>query len=165
MLLSIIVAVSENNVIGKDNQLIWHLPDDLKHFKNTTLGHHIIMGRKTFESMGRVLPGRPHIIVTRNKGYKVEGCHIAHSINEAVEIARQAGESEAFITGGATLIDEYVDKVDRLYLTEVKAAFEGDVKVKPIDKSNFKILHRESHPIDEKHAYAFDILIMEKIRN
>ncbi|WMJ74447.1 dihydrofolate reductase [Cytophagaceae bacterium ABcell3] len=162
MLISTIVAVSENNVIGKDNQLIWHLPKDLKHFRNTTLGHHVIMGRKTFESMGKPLPGRFNIVVTRNSNFKPEGCIVTDSPEKALDIARKAGETEAFIIGGSSLFNTYLDTADKLYLTEVKASFDGDVKIKDIDKSKYKVTCHESHQPDEKHKYPFDILTLEK---
>lgn len=158
MKLSVIVAAAENLAIGKDNKLIWHLPADLKFFKNTTMGHHAIMGRKTYESIGKPLPGRTFIIVTRNKDYKVEGCIVVHSLKEAMDKARNNNETEAFVIGGAELINESLEFADKIYLTEVKESFEGDVFLKPIDKTKWKEVKREDHQADEKHKYDYSFV-------
>ena len=118
MKLSIIVAASQNNVIGKDNQLIWRLSADLKRFKALTTGHHIIMGRKTFDSIGKPLPNRTSIIITRQADYKAEGCIVVNSLEEALE--KVPADQEAFIIGGGTIYKEAIDKADKLYLTRVQ---------------------------------------------
>src|SRR5574339_652358 len=123
MIVSIIVAASENMAIGKDNQLIWHLPADLKFFKNTTMGHHMIMGRKTFESIGKILPGRTSVIITRNANYNVEGAIVVNSMKEAIEKAKANNETEAMVIGGAELINISLEYADKIYLTEVKETF------------------------------------------
>ncbi|MFN3402827.1 MAG: dihydrofolate reductase [Cytophagaceae bacterium] len=161
MKVSIIVAESENHVIGKDNQLPWHLPADLKHFKNLTMGHHIIMGRKTYESIGKPLPGRTSVIVTRNKDYKVEGCITVHSIKEAIEVASKAGDDEAFIIGGAELINSSENFADKLYLTIIHQQFEGDVFLN-INFDNWKLEKNESHSKDEKNPYNYSFLLYHK---
>lgn len=162
MKLSIIVAADEKSGIGKDNKLMWHLPADLKFFKNTTLGHHIIMGRKTYESIGKPLPGRTSIVVTRNKNYQAEGCIIANTLEEAIEKAKQAGETEAFVIGGAELINDATQIADTIYLTEVKAVFDADVYMKPINSSEWDEISREEHRKDEKHAYDYAFVKLVK---
>ena len=127
MLLSAIVACANSRIIGKDNQMPWYLPVDLAYFKRTTLDHHVIMGRNSFVSMGRPLPKRTNIVVTRDPFFIASGCVIAHSIAEAVQIAEQNGETEAFILGGGEIFRQSVDLWDRLYLTEIDLDTEGDV--------------------------------------
>lgn len=122
--LSIIVAKANNNVIGINNTLPWHLPEDLKRFRSLTMDHHIIMGRKTYESLGRLLPGRTTVIVTRNKDYKVEGALIAHSLQTAILLA--ADDAEPFLIGGAQLYKDGLALANKIYMTEVKADFTGD---------------------------------------
>lgn len=158
MIVSIIVAAAENLAIGKDNKLIWHLPSDLKFFKNTTMGHHMIMGRKTFESIGKPLPGRTSIIVTRNKNYTAEGCIVVNSLKEAIEKAKADHETEAFVIGGAELINDALEFADKIYLTEVKETFEADVFLKPIDRTKWKEASREDYKADEKHAYDYSFV-------
>src|SRR6185437_4993177 len=127
MKLSIIVAASKNLVIGKNNSLPWHLPADLKYFKKVTMGHCIIMGRKTYESLSKPLPGRPNIVITRDSNYgNNNGIIICTSLQEAYDQAKLKGESEAFIIGGAQIINEAIKTVDKIYLTEIDAIIEGD---------------------------------------
>jgi dihydrofolate reductase len=155
MIKSIIVAVSENLVIGKDNKLIWHLPADLKFFKSLTIGHSIIMGRKTFDSIGKALPGRTSLIITRNKNYQApEGCIVCHSLKEALELTEKMRETEAFIIGGSEIFNEAIKLVDKIYYTEVKETFEGDTFFE-LDKTKWKEVKREEHAKDEKNKYDF----------
>lgn len=156
-----IVAAAENNAIGKDNKLPWHLPDDLKHFKNTTKGHHIIMGRKTFESNGRPLPKRTNVIITRDKNFTAEGCIIAHSLEEALEIAEN--DQESFIIGGGTIYKKAMPFADRIYLTRVHTEIEGDTFFPEIDQKEWEVKSREYHQKDEKHNYPFSIIVLERI--
>src|SRR5688572_12900955 len=143
MLVSIIVAVSENQVIGKNNQLPWHLPADLKYFKKLTTGHHMIMGRKTFESIGKALPNRISIIITRNTAYPVpEGCILVHSLEEAIKAVKS--DNEVFIIGGAEVIKKALDRAHRIYLTEIHAVIEGDTFLAPLDQSVWKEVSRTS---------------------
>lgn len=158
MTLSIIVAVAANGVIGNQNQLIWHLPDDLKNFKRLTSGHPIIMGRKTFESIGKPLPNRISIIISRNADFKHEGCIVVNSLQNAIEIAASINENEAFVIGGAEIYQLALPQTDKIYLTEVHAAFEGDVYFKIPENLNFKEISRVHHAKDEKHAIDFDIV-------
>jgi dihydrofolate reductase len=141
--LSLIVAMAENRVIGINNTLPWHLPEDLKRFRALTMGHHIIMGRKTYESLGRLLPGRTTIIVTRNKSYKVEGAEIAHSLEAALELA--AGDAEPFLIGGAELYIEGLKLATILYITEVKAEFVGDAFFPALDETVWKLVEKKDH--------------------
>ncbi len=159
-MLSMIAAASENNVIGKNNQLLWHLSDDLKHFKRTTKGHHVIAGRKTFESQGRPLPNRINIIITRNNNFQAEGCAIAHSLDEAISMVKN--DDEPFIIGGETIYKLALPKVDRIYLTRVHATFEGDTYFPEIGENDWKVVSTEYHGTDEKHKYPFTIYILER---
>jgi dihydrofolate reductase len=162
MIKSIIVAVSENHAIGKDNKLIWHLPADLKFFKSLTMGHHMIMGRKTFDSIGKALPGRTSIIVTRNKNYHApEGCLVSHSLHEALELAEKRQETEAFIIGGSEIFNESISLADKVYYTEVKEKLEGDTFFE-LNKNQWKEIKREEHTKDEKHKYDFAFVEYEK---
>ena len=140
---SLIVAFANNYVIGINNSLPWHLPEDLKRFRALTMGHHIIMGRKTFESLGRLLPGRTSVIVTRNKDFKVEGALIAHSLQAALMLC--AGDNEPFLIGGAELYKEGLKRATKLYITEVHAEFAGDAFFAEIDLSQWSLSEKKDH--------------------
>lgn len=156
-MVSLLVAISENNVIGKDNQLIWHLPEDLKFFKRVTLGHHIIMGRKTFESIGRVLPGRTSVIITRNKSYKApEDCIVVNSLSEALEMAKN--DEEAFVIGGGEIFKEAIPISDKVYLTIIHEHFEGDTFFPKLNLEEWKEVKNERHQPDEKNKYHYSFL-------
>jgi dihydrofolate reductase len=160
MRLSLIAAVSDNGVIGKDNKMPWHLPADLKYFKTTTLGKPIIMGRKTWESLGQILPGRRHIVITRNKNYNAEGVAVVHSPEAALEQVSDVGE--AIIIGGAHLYEAMLPQCDRLYLTEIKAEFEGDTFFPKWNKKNWKISFTESHQADERNPFAYQFVVYDR---
>ncbi|MDI9860952.1 dihydrofolate reductase [Flectobacillus roseus] len=162
MKLSIIVATAEQGVIGKDNQLIWHLPEDLKMFRRLTTGHVIIMGRKTFESIGNPLPNRTSIIISHNNDYQVEGCIVVSSLEEAIEKAKEIETEEAFIIGGAQIYALALDMADTVYLTQVHHNFEGDAFFPVLDTNIWTETERKSFQPDEKHAYAFDFVTLEK---
>ncbi len=164
MILSIIAAVSENHVIGKDNDLVWHMPADLKFFKETTSGHYIIMGRKTFESFGKPLKNRTHIIITRNEDYSFPdpSVHVVHSLDEALQKARNEVKDEAFVLGGAEIYKQSIDKVDRLYITEIKSSFNGDAYFPHIDKNNWKEVSRVEHQPDERNKYPYAFVRYER---
>lgn len=162
MKLSIIVATAEQGVIGKDNQLIWHLPEDLKMFRRLTTGHVIIMGRKTFESIGKPLPNRTSIIISRNTHYQVEGCFVVSSLEEAVEKAKEIETEEAFIIGGAQIYALALDMANTVYLTQVHHNFEGDAFFPILDTNIWIEKERKSFSPDEKNAYAFDFVTLEK---
>tara|TARA_B100001250_G_scaffold11376_1_gene9889 strand:+ start:111 stop:617 length:507 start_codon:yes stop_codon:yes gene_type:complete len=166
MITSIIVAASTNNVIGKDNDLIWHLPIDMKFFKNKTYGHHVIMGRKNFESIPhkfRPLPNRTNIIVTRNKNYFADDCLVTNNLYDALQESKKNNEKEAFIIGGGEIYKLALEKnlVDRIYLTRIHHEFEGDTFFPYIDKK-WKETSRSEYKKDEKHKYDFTFLTYEK---
>jgi len=158
MITSMIVAVAQNGVIGLDNQLIWHLPNDLKQFKRLTTGHPIIMGRKTFESIGKPLPNRTSIVITRSKEWAYEGVIVVHSMEEAIAAAQATQTEEAFVIGGAEIYRVAFPLANKLYLTEVKADFEGDAYFEPINPNEWKEISRQSHSEDEKHSVPFDFV-------
>lgn len=160
--LTIIVAKAENNVIGNENQLIWHLPNDLKHFKNLTSGHPIIMGRKTFESIGKPLPNRTNIVITRNSNWNAEGVLIANSLDEAIEKAKEF-DLEIFILGGGNIYEQAMDLADVLVVTEVHHSFEGDAKFPEIDLNIWKEISREKFGKDEKHTFEYSFVLYERI--
>jgi dihydrofolate reductase len=162
MKLSLIVAVAENGVIGHNNQLIWHLPNDLKQFKRLTTGHCIIMGRKTFESIGKPLPNRTSVIVSRNLDYQVDGCVTFDSLGNAILFAKQIEEEEAFIIGGAEIYRLALPIVDKIYLTEVHHAYEGDTFFPTIDKNIWQETHREDFETDEKHLVKYSFVELER---
>lgn len=161
MNISIIVAIAENNVIGSNNQLIWHIPSDLKRFKSLTMGHHIIMGRKTWESIGRPLPGRQSIVVTRNINFSVDGAKVVHSLSEAIELAKS--DSEIFIVGGGELYRQALPLANKLYLTKVHKVFEGDVLFPPIDYSQWQELSSEKGKPTEKDGLEYTYVDLVKI--
>lgn len=159
-MISIIVAVSENNVIGKDNDLIWHLPRDLKHFKETTTGHYVIQGRKTYESCGRPLPNRTNVVITRDNNYKAEGCIVVHSLEDAIKEAKD--DSEAFIIGGGKIYEQAMSLVDRIYITKVHHSFEGDIFFPEINMEEWIEIDRRDFESDEKNKYPFTILTLDR---
>lgn len=139
--LSIIVAMAQNRTIGVDNTLPWRCPEDLKHFKALTMGHHMIMGRKTYDSIGKPLPGRTTVVVTRNTGLQIEGCVMAHSLEQAV--AACAGDEQVFIVGGAELYAQALPLVDTLYITEIRQNVEGDAHFPDFDKAAWQEVSRD----------------------
>ena len=162
-MITIIAAIAKNNALGKDNDLIWHLPGDLKRFKKTTTGHSILMGRNTFESIGKPLPNRTTIIITRNKNYSKEGCLTAGSIEEAIELAKE--EAQLFIIGGAQIYKEIMakDLADQLDITLVHSEFEADVYFPEIDAKVWKEAVREDFKADEKNDYDYSFISYQKI--
>lgn len=162
MTLSIIVAASENNVIGINNHLPWHLPIDMKYFKDTTMGKPIVMGRKSFEELGRVLPGRPNIMITRRADYKAEGLYVVPSLEAGIEKAKTFGTEEIFITGGGEIFKLALPIIDRLYLTRVHAEVSGDTYFPEFDPRGWKLVKNERHEKDEKHAYALTFQVWER---
>lgn len=162
MKLSLIVAVAKNHVIGNKNQLIWHLPNDLKQFRRLTTGHCIIMGRKTFESIGKPLPNRTSVIISRNPDFKIEGCITVDSLENAISEAKKIENEEAFIIGGAEIYRLSLPLVDKIYLTEVHHSFEGDTTFPEIDKSIWQEIHREDFETDEKHQYPYSFVELSR---
>ena len=163
MLVSAIVAAARNRVIGKDNQIPWYLSSDLKYFKRMTLGHHIIMGRKSFESIGRPLPKRTNIIITRDPYYVASGCLVARSLTEALSMAADNEETEVFIIGGGQIYNLSLDQLDKIYLTEVDAEPEGDVYFPDFKVEEWTLLSSESHPADEKNDHAYTFKVYERM--
>jgi len=164
MIISLILAVDEQNGIGKNNQLLCHLPADLKYFKQTTIGHDIVMGRKTYESVGRLLPGRTNIIITRNPDFKIEGAVIANSVEEAIHYAKSHQENELFIKGGGEIFKLSMKYTDRIYLTRIHHTFDGDTFFPELDKEKWKQVKEEKHLADEKNKYDYSFLVYEKIK-
>lgn len=164
MTLSAIVAISKNRAIGKDNQIPWYLPNDLKWFKKNTMYRHIIMGRNTWESLGRLLPKREHVVITRDMFYAATGCLIAHSIQEAIDLAELNGEQEAFIIGGGKIYEQTHAQWDKLYLTEVDLECEGDVFFPELNLDEWKTTFEETHEPDERNKYRYTFKILERIR-
>jgi dihydrofolate reductase len=162
MRISLILAMDENRGIGLNNKLPWRLPDDLKRFKIMTMGHHIIMGRKTFESIGRPLPGRTNIIITRRQNYHIQGCLIAASPKQALTIAARRNETEAFIIGGAEIFSQTLPLSDRIYLTIVHARLSTDVFFPELDSSEWIEIQSTYQPSDEDNVYATTFKILEK---
>ncbi|MBL4676972.1 MAG: dihydrofolate reductase [Mucilaginibacter sp.] len=159
MTISIIVAIAENNAIGKNNQLLWHMPNDLKHFKEITSGRTIIMGRKTFDSVGRPLPKRRNIVVTR-QDIEIPGCEVVKSIDEGLALC--AGEDEVFIGGGAEIYRQAMDKTDRIYLTIIHKEFDADTFFPEIDYSQWNEVSRERHEPDEKNPLPYSFITLER---
>ena len=157
--ISIVVAIAKNNAIGKDNQLLWHLPKDLKHFKEITSGHTIIMGRKTYESVGKPLPNRRNIIITR-QNIAINGCEVVNSIDDALKLC--AGESEVFIVGGAEIYKQAMALTDRIYLTIVHQEFDGDTYFPEIKEDIWKETARQDHEPDEKHLFPYSFITLER---
>lgn len=162
MTISIMVARSDNNVIGKDNDLVWHMPADLKYFKETTSGHYVVMGRKTYESVDKPLPGRLNIIVTRQSDYYREACIVVHSLEEALALGRENGQQELFILGGAEIYRLGLEVADRIYLTEIHGEFEGDTFFPEIDQAIWKEVKRDDHEADEKNPHPYSFVILER---
>jgi dihydrofolate reductase len=162
-MISFLVAMDKNRVIGKDNSLPWHLPADLKFFKKVTMGHPIAMGRKTYDSIGKPLPGRENIIVTRNLDYQPEGCTVLHSIEDLIRYIKSKNE-EVFVIGGAQLFKETFSVADRLYITEIEYEFTGDTFFPEFDKSQWTLSGSEKGIKDEKNPYDYFFNVYDRKR-
>jgi Dihydrofolate reductase len=159
--LIIIAAAAENNALGKDNDLVWHLPDDFKRFKTITTGHKIIMGRKTLESFPKPLPNREHIAITRDKDYQPKfPCTLVHTLAEAIDLV-QDGET-AFIIGGGEIYRQSMDRATDIELTRVHATFEADTFFPEIDEEAWELVNEEFHPKDDRHEYSFTYLTYKR---
>jgi len=160
MMISLVVAASINNVIGRDGGLPWHLPDDLRHFKRLTTGKPIVMGRRTFESIGRPLPDRRNIVMSRDPDYAAAGCDIATTVSEVLDLVGDA--DEVMIIGGGQVYRDFLPQADRIYLTRVQAQLDGDTYFPAIDEAAWQLVSSERHAADEKHGYAFDLMVFER---
>lgn len=161
-----IAAVAQNGIIGKDNDLVWNLPDDMKYFMQTTSGHPIIMGRKNYESIPdkfRPLPNRTNIIVTRNIDYLAEGAIVVNSLEDALESARETGSPEVFIIGGGEIYSIGFPYADKLYLTEIEGIYDGDTFFPEFDRDEWKETSRIHHSTDDRHETAFDFVVYDRI--
>ncbi len=156
-MITLIAAAGENNELGKDNDLVWHLPHDFKRFKRLTSGHHIIMGRKTFESFPKLLPNRTHIIITRDRSYKAENCIIVHALEDALAAVAKEDE-QPFIIGGGEIYKQAIAVADKIELTRVHSTFEADTFFPKIDENNWELIESESYKKDEKHNFDFTYL-------
>ncbi|MBO8155017.1 MAG: dihydrofolate reductase [Bacillaceae bacterium] len=161
-MISLLVAMDKNQLIGKDNQLPWHLPEDLKYFKKTTLGHTVVMGRKTFESIGRPLPQRENVVMTRNKDFQAEGCAVIHSWDPVLEWNEEEPEREIFVIGGQGLFDKAIEFADRLYITRIDDEFEGDTYFPDFDDSDWKLVSKEKGIKDEKNPYDYYFCVYDR---
>lgn len=165
MIISMIAAMGSNRVIGKDNDIPWHLPDDFKYFKNKTKGHHVIMGRKNWESLPhqfQPLPDRPNVVITRQDKFVAEEAQVVKSLKEAIAIAEENQESEAFIIGGGEIYRMGLEIADRIYLTEINESFDGQVTFPEFDKEKWKEDSREHHSTDDRHNHSFDFVVYSK---
>jgi dihydrofolate reductase len=162
MTISLIVAAAENNAIGKNNQLLWHLPNDLKFFKNTTWGMPVIMGRKTFESVNKPLPGRFNIVITRQQGWKAENVITAAGLQDALRKAAETNCKEAFIIGGGEIYKQSIEIADKIYITRVHATLDGDTFFPAIDESKWELIKNQDFTADEKHAFAYSFQTWQK---
>ena len=161
MIVSIIAAMSENRVIGRHNKLPWHLPADMKHFKRLTMGKPVVMGRKTFESIGGPLSGRTNIVITRNKQYHTDDCIIVHSIDEAFDLAKTS--NELMVIGGASFYEQALPLADRMYLTLVHTTLSGDALFPQYKEEDWIVVNRSDHEADDKNSLAYSFIEMQRL--
>ena len=159
-MITMIAAAAENNALGKNNDLVWHLPDDFKRFKRLTSGHYIIMGRKTFESFPKLLPDRTHVIITRKEDYAPEGAIVVNSLEEAIRVSKL--DEQPYIIGGGEIYNLSMDTAERIELTRVHGRFEADTFFPEIDEDKWKLVDEKFHEKDEKHNYSFTYLTYER---
>jgi dihydrofolate reductase len=162
MRLSLIAAVADNGVIGAQNDIPWRLPEDWRRFKATTLGHHLLMGRLTWESIGKPLPGRTTVVISRGRPQLPDGVQLAGSLEEAISISEQAGDEEAFVAGGVAIYRLALPRAERLYLTRVHASIEGDTLFPFWDEAEWALVSEEHRPADEHHAWPFSFQIFDR---
>jgi len=160
-MISMIVAMAENRAIGKDNELLWHLPKDFQHFKSVTMGKPILMGRKTFESIGKALPGRKNIVITRDNNFAAEGVIIVHSIAAALEESKEF--DDVMVIGGASFYEQMLSEVDTLYVTVVHQNFDADAFFPEIKMDEWEVVEQVKHEVDEKHAYPFSFITYQRV--
>lgn len=164
MIVSLIVAMDEEGGIARQGQVPWHLPAELKLFKQTTAGHHILMGRKTFETINKPLPGRTMIVITHQQDYHPTGCLVAHSLDEGLALARSRGENEVFVCGGGEIYQQALPTADRIYLTQVHTQTSSDLAFPPFEPAGWYEVDSFYHPPDEKNQFAFTRKILNKGR-
>lgn len=162
MIISLLVAMDDKRGIGNAGKLPWHLSSDLKRFRALTMGHHLIVGRKTFESIGKPLPGRQTIVVTRDGSFKREGCFVAGSVQNAIALARERGETEVFVIGGAEIYAQALDAADRVYLTKVHAEVDADTFFPELEREAWIEKQNTDHPADKENQYAFTFKLLER---
>lgn len=163
-MVAILVAASENNIIGKGNSIPWRLPADMRYFRRLTTGNVVIMGRKTFDSIGKTLPDRANVIVTRQNDFRVPGAFVAHSLRDALEKGRASGK-DVFVIGGEEIYRQALPYVDRVYLTRIHAHIDGDACFPQLDRKEWLLVSTESKTPDEKHKFAFDFEVYQRINN
>nr|AIA13661.1 Dihydrofolate reductase [uncultured bacterium] len=164
-MINILLAASENHVIGKDNKIPWHLPADLRYFKKLTTDNVVIMGRKTFDSIGKPLPNRVNIVITRQQSFTADGAIVAHSVAEALKAAKEYADKETFIIGGEEICKQALPFVDRIYLTRIHAYLDGDAYFPAPDLHEWMLVSSEQHEPDEKNKFAYDFEIYRRINN
>jgi len=163
MIISLVVAASDNNVIGKNNQLLWHLPKDMKFFKNVTWAMPVVMGRKTFEAIGnKPLSGRKNIVITRQPGWNADGVSVVNSVDAAAVLAEELNYKEIFVIGGGQIYMIAFDQANKIYMTRVRAELEGDTYFPVIEKDDWTLVSKTDNPADEKHSYAFSFQLWER---
>jgi dihydrofolate reductase len=160
--ISFVVAYDRTRAIGKDNRLPWRLPDDMKRVRDVTMGKPLIMGRRTWDSIGRALPGRTSIVLTHDEGFRCDGCVVARSADEAVALAGDVPEIIVF--GGAHVFRTFLPRADQIYLTEVDADVGGDTHFPPLDPAEWDMVSREDHPADDRHPYDFSFIVLVRVR-
>lgn len=165
MTLSAITAVSQNNVIGLHNDLPWHLPADMRFFKSTTMGHVVVLGRKSYEAFGKAYPGRTNIVITRQQDYTLPDAIVVHSLEEAIQKAKTIEQQEIFILGGAQIFGQSMPLIDRIYLTRIYQDFDGDAFFPMMDMKEWKLVKDEKHDPDEKNKYTYAFQTWERLRS
>ncbi len=163
MTISLIVAAATNNAIGKDGKMPWHLPNDMKHFKNTTWGMPVLMGRKTFESLGKPLPGRKNIVISRQADFKPDGAVVVSTIDDALFLVKETDAKEAMVIGGGEIYKTLFEKAKRIYLTRVEAEPEADTYFPAIHPSQWRLVSQKDHEADEKNAYNYSFQVWERV--
>lgn len=163
MTISLIVAAASNNAIGKDGKMPWHLPNDMKHFKNITWGMPVVMGRKTFESLGKALPGRKNIVISRQPAWNAEGVVVVKNMEDALFVAKQTDANEVMVIGGGEIYRAMMDKARRIYLTRVEAEPEGDTFFPSIDPAQWYLVSQKNHEADEKNPYNYSFQVWERV--
>ena len=162
MIISLVVAAANNNAIGKNNQLLWHLPNDMKYFKNVTWGMPVVMGRKTFESLGKPLAGRKNIVLTKQEGWKADGVVAVKDFNDALFLVKEMDVKEVMVIGGGEIYRSVFEKANRIHMTRVDAEFEADTFVPVIDPKVWKLVSRKNYQADAKHAYNYSFQVWER---